>query len=196
MQRSPPLGWRWGRGARRSGGDAMRDGSASESSPVVDAEAGNTTRGALTRAREVLSSLIELSGMSRREVERRLLAEDAGTDLGRLLGGRLDLKLRHILDISRVLGLHPVELLAMALGEPRERSPFLRRLDALIAPVSVRVADAEPRPGRIGNRAGEIDELQRRVADLAWRIDELLAALQRGGAAATTARFVADRSSR
>jgi len=176
------------------GGDAARDEGAGEGTPVASAEPRDATRAAVTRAREVLSSLIELSGLSRREVERRLVEEGTGTDLGRLLGGRLDLKLRHIVDISRVLGLHPLEFLAMALGEPRERSSFLRRLDALIAPRPVRVADAGPRPRRVDDEAGGIEELQRRVAQLSSEIGELVAALRRRGAeGARTARFVANR---
>jgi hypothetical protein len=84
----------------------------------------------------------------------------------------------------------------MALGEPRERSPFLRRLDALIAPQGVRVADAEARPSWGGGEVGEVEKLQRRVARLAWEIEELVAALRNGGAAVATARLIADRSAK
>jgi hypothetical protein len=41
--------------------------------------------------RQALAHLIEFSGISRREVERRLCQRHCGTDLGRLLSGRLAL---------------------------------------------------------------------------------------------------------
>jgi len=83
----------------------------------------------------------------------------------------------------------------MALGEPRERSPFLRRLDALIAPGGGRVADAEARPGRVGDGVAELERLHRRAAELAREIEELVATVRRRAGAAGTAQFVADRSS-
>lgn len=92
------------------------------------------------RARGTLSHLIELSGLSRREVERRLLEQGCGTDLGRLLSGRLDLKLRHIVDICRVIGIFPLEFFQIVLKDSEQRSPLLQRLEALI-------------PGRIGRAA-------------------------------------------
>jgi hypothetical protein len=51
--------------------------------------------------------------------------------------------------------------------------------------------------GRIGDEVGKIEDLQCRVARLAWEIEELVVTLRRRGAAAAgTARLVADRSSR
>ena len=72
----------------------------------------------IVRIRETLSHFVELSGSSRKEVEKRLLDEGCGTDLGRLLSGRLDLKLRHILDICRVIGLYPQEFSAQSSRNP------------------------------------------------------------------------------
>jgi hypothetical protein len=84
------------------------------------------------RARQALRGLIDLSMMSRREVERRLLEQGCGTDLGRLLSGRLDLKLRHVVDICRVLNLQPMEYFRIVFKEPEKRSPFLQRIEALL----------------------------------------------------------------
>jgi hypothetical protein len=117
------------------------------------------------RARGILKDLIELSGLSRREVEKRLLAGDSGTDLGRLLSGRLDLKLRHVLDIVRVLDLHPLEFFRILFREPFQRSPFLRRLDALAAPGQPAVAS---RPAET-----EIEEIRRCLFELARKVEML-----------------------
>ncbi len=128
------------------------------------------TKAEMERARRILGELIELSGLSRREVERRLLEEGCGTDLGRLLAGRLDLKVRHVLDLVRVLGLHPLEFFRMVFCEPEQRSPFLQRLDALLAPGRAAPATA-PR-----STTGEIDEIRRRVLELRHEV-EILASL-------------------
>jgi len=86
----------------------------------------------IARARNALRMLISLSMMSRRQVERRLVEQNCGTDLGRLLTGRLDLKVRHVVTICRVLGLHPMEYFRFVFREPEERSPFLRQVEALL----------------------------------------------------------------
>lgn len=83
----------------------------------------------------MLATVIDLSMMSRRQVERRLVEQGWGTDLGRLLGGRLDLKVAHVVAICRVLELHPLEFFGMVFGEGKERSPFLQRIEALLGPL-------------------------------------------------------------
>jgi hypothetical protein len=122
----------------------------------------------VVRARETLSHFIELSGLSRREVERRLLEQGCGTDLGRLLSGRLDLKLRHIVDICRVIGIYPLEFFHIVFKDSEQRSPLLQRLEALI-------------PGRIqrGARAPEGRPPAANFEDLLRRFSELLRQLEK-----------------
>lgn len=133
----------------------------------------------MNRARVALRHLIELSGLSRREVEKRLLDLGCGTDLGRLLvSGRLDLKLRHILDILRVIEVYPLEFFSMVCERPRERSPLLGRLEAIVFPASVgaRTESVAARP--------ELEALERllaRLAELTGEVEGVLAA--RAGAA-------------
>jgi len=86
----------------------------------------------INRARDALRMLISLSMMSRRQVERLLVDEDCGTDLGRLLRGALDLKVRHVVAICRVLGLHPMEFFRFVFQEPEKRSSFLQQVEALL----------------------------------------------------------------
>jgi hypothetical protein len=122
------------------------------------------------RVRETLSHFIELSGLSRREVEKRLLEEGCGTDLGRLLSGRLDLKLRHILDICRVIGLYPQELFRIVFKEADQRSPLLQRLDVLTGPnrLSGVARSVEVRPP-----ATDLEEMNRRLSEILRRLDVL-----------------------
>ena len=61
--------------------------------PEAGASLSQQVAGEVGRMREARAHLIEFSGMSRREVEQRLCQRGCGTDLGRLLSGRLDLKM-------------------------------------------------------------------------------------------------------
>ncbi|HVT18889.1 MAG TPA: hypothetical protein VHQ90_22225 [Thermoanaerobaculia bacterium] len=69
------------------------------------------------RVRTVLRHLIDLSGLSRHKLQKRLRDDGNGAYLAGVLNGRLQLKLRHVLDLVRVLDLQPLEL--FRLGLPR-----------------------------------------------------------------------------
>jgi hypothetical protein len=122
------------------------------------------------RTRETLSHFIELSGLSRREVEKRLLDEGCGTDLGRLLSGRLDLKLRHILDICRVIGLYPQELFRIVFKDTDQRSPLIQQLDALTGPNRLPGTARTPAPR---SPATDLEEMNRRLTEILRRLDAL-----------------------
>jgi hypothetical protein len=102
------------------------------------------------RMRKALGHLIELSGLSRREVERRLRTAGCGTDLGFLLGGRRDLKMHHVLAICRVIELEPGEFFDIALKRSPQppRSPLLQRILDLSPPAREPAAQPSPRPPR------------------------------------------------
>jgi hypothetical protein len=138
--------------------------------PTVDAALAQRIEGELGLMRQVLSHLIEFSGMSRREVERRLLESDCGTDLGRLLSGRLDLKMKHLLALCRVIDLEPLEFVQMAL-KPRadQRSPLLRRLEALLPYARAEAGAAAPPRTMV-----EMAVLLRRAQDLAEQLQEVI----------------------
>ena len=57
------------------------------------------------RAAKLLETLIQVTGVSAEELEKRLEASPGY--LGRLLSGRVELKLRHILAILRILEIEP-----------------------------------------------------------------------------------------
>jgi len=120
--------------------------------------------------RELLGNLIDFSGISRREVEMRLLEAGCGTDLGRLLHGRLSLKVEHVVALCWVLELDPREFFDMAFKRrPRIRSPLLRRLDALRIE-SHAIATLPPdEPGAAPPRRGRAGRL--------WAIEQASVAL-------------------
>jgi hypothetical protein len=136
----------------------------------ADAALAQRVEGEVERMRWVLAQLIEFSGKSRREVERRLLQRGCGTDLGRLLSGRLDLKMSHVLALCRVIELEPLELVQIALKpRPGERSPLLRRLEALLPYVR-----AEAGPPAPAASAPEVAALLQRAQDLAEQLNDFM----------------------
>ncbi|HXO43211.1 MAG TPA: hypothetical protein VN999_17305 [Thermoanaerobaculia bacterium] len=139
-----------------------------------------TTRAAVERARVILLHLIELSGLSRREVERRLLSLGRGMDLGRLLvSGKLDLKLGHILDILCVIEVYPLEFFRMVWERPRERSPLLARLEAIVLPT--RMA-ARASGGQVRSEVETLERLLVRLEDATEEVAAVLAARRGAGA--------------
>jgi hypothetical protein len=122
--------------------------------------------------RTTLCHLIDLSGLSRRQVEQRLLENDCGTDLGRLLSGRLALKLAHILDICHVIGIYPQELFRIVFPPTNQRSPLLQRLDAvtqaLHTPAPARAPAASP-------PLPDLQEVSQRLVEILQRLDTLTA---------------------
>jgi transcriptional regulator with XRE-family HTH domain len=126
------------------------------------------------RARALLSRLVEVSGMSRREVKRRLGEQGSDTELARLLNGRLEPKLRHVVELCRVLGIHPLEFFRMVWKEPATRSPFLRRLDDLTGD---RIQPSR-RTLPASSLAADLDEVRRLVVKLSVEVEELKAERQ------------------
>lgn len=127
------------------------------------------SEGEVARIREMLRHLIELAGLSQREVEKRLFEQGCGTDLGRLLSGRLGLRVRHVLDICRVIELYPQELFHIVFKERAERSPLLERLDALTRESRRRVVrGSEHRPVE-----RELEEINRRLGEIERRLPGL-----------------------
>jgi len=126
----------------------------------------------VARVREALNSVIDLSDLSRREIERRLARQGSGMDLNRLLGGRFELKLFQVLDVLGVLDIHPLEFFRLVFKEPEKRNPLLERMQALFASVRPPAA-ARPPGGRPAEK--DLEELRRRVDQLAQWVEQLRA---------------------
>ncbi len=127
----------------------------------------------IERARKVLRVLVGLSGLSRREVQRRLQRQGSITDVTRLLRGKLDLKLRHILDIIGIIDVQAFEFFQIAFPPPASPrpSPVLEMLESTLAPgrqpLFTRSSLAVP-------EAGDEDPLARRKSELMNRFEQLI----------------------
>ena len=121
-----------------------------------------------------LRTLLDVSGFSLQKVTRVLASHECVVDVPRVLRGKLDLKVSHVLDVCRVIGLHPVELFRIGLKEPSAPSPLLERAAALLRagtpqprlPVLARAEDPsrlEALEQRLAGLQREVEELRRRL---------------------------------
>jgi hypothetical protein len=88
----------------------------------------------IDRLRLVLRALIAMASLSRREVQRRIAGNGYQVEVPRLLAGRMDLKVRHVLEICRVIGVHPLEVFRMVIPEPPQPSALVAEVAALLRP--------------------------------------------------------------
>jgi len=123
-----------------------------------------------------LRALLYVSGHSMREVQRVLDSHGYVVDVTRLLRGALELKVRHVLDICRVIGLHPVELFQIALPAPNRPSALFRRAATLLRA-------GTPRPeGPVLAGAEDLSRfevLERRLDTLQRQVEALRRCLRR-----------------
>ena len=111
------------------------------------------------RAASLLEALIQVTGEPQEELERRLEASPGY--LGRLLAGRVELKLRHILAVLRVLEIEPSLFFKALYPEEDQDLAGTVRLDELRQQVKSLGVDGEPAP-----KAGVgIEDLERLVQE-------------------------------
>jgi hypothetical protein len=79
----------------------------------------------LTDIAKTMAVIMELSGLSRREIARRL-----GGDYGvrRILDGSPELRVRQLLSFADAVGMKPIEILRIALADDGTPSPMALRL--------------------------------------------------------------------
>jgi hypothetical protein len=70
-----------------------------------------------------------------------------------------------VLDLLRVLDVHPLELFRLTFKEPERRSPLLERVQSLFAPTRPAAPVLASRPAE-----KDLDELRRRLEELAQLI--------------------------
>jgi len=111
------------------------------------------------RILELLSTLIRILGLSNREIERRVGLSPSY--LSRLFGGYLELKMEHVLEIGRALGLEPQEFFELAYPKssepPSESMKKIRDIGNSLRP-SHPVAEPAPQPSP-GITAEELERL-------------------------------------
>lgn len=134
------------------------------------------TQDEILRIAAALRTAIRLSGISHRQVEREL-----GLSTGyltRILAGQVELRVRHVLDVCRVIGLSPDRFFG-ALFPPQEGPEAMARLErglAQLHPPLERPAPPSPDPATSSeSRPRKIPELMRRLRQT---LDELDAALR------------------
>jgi hypothetical protein len=123
------------------------------------------------RVREALRSIIDVAGMSLREIERVLTRQGHGFDINRMLAGRFETKLYQILDVLGVLEIHPVEFFRLVFREPTKQSPILLRMREIFG--AVRPAATVAPPPSAPRPEATLEALHRRVEELARQLDQL-----------------------
>jgi hypothetical protein len=128
-----------------------------------------TSQPQVERVREALRALVDLSGLSRREIERRLAKQGCGLDLNRMLNGKFEIRIHQILDLIRVLDIQPMQFFRLVFKETERSSPLLEKIQDLFAP-----AAALPQARTPGNRLTQpdLDEIRRKVHELARLVDQ------------------------
>lgn len=97
----------------------------------------------ISRLRDVLSRAIDFSELTRREVERQL-GKTTGS-LSRVLGGHVELKIRHVLEICRVIEFPPLRLFRLALPETEKASEKVELVTRLLQQIFLlQRGDVEP----------------------------------------------------
>lgn len=127
------------------------------------------------RIAAALRTTIRLSGISHRQVEREL-----GLSTGyltRILAGQVELRVRHVLDVCRVIGLPPDRFFGalFPLQDGPESMSRLERGLAQLHPPPGRPAPPPPAESSGGGRSKPISELLRRLRQA---LEELEAALR------------------
>ncbi|HEV3074636.1 MAG TPA: hypothetical protein VHB47_09490 [Thermoanaerobaculia bacterium] len=117
-----------------------------------------------------MRSIIDVAGLSYREIERTLASEGHGFNVARMLSGRFELRLHQVLDVLRVLEIHPAEFFRLVFKDPPMHSPLLERIRELFG--AVRAPAVAPRSTMSGPQP-TIEGLQRRVDELGRLVDEL-----------------------
>jgi hypothetical protein len=124
------------------------------------------------RVREALRSIIDVAGISHREIERRLARQGHGFDMNRMLTGRFETKLHQVLDVLGVLEIHPVEFFRLVFKEPTKQSPILLRMREIFGAVRTPAAAVAPSPSAPRPEV-TIEALRRQVEELARQLDQL-----------------------
>jgi hypothetical protein len=125
----------------------------------------------VARVREALRSIIDVAGMSHREIERTLVSQGHGLDVNRMLAGRFELKLHQLLDVLDVLEIHPVEFFRLVFKDPLKQSAILLRMREIFG--AVRPAATPAPPPSAPGPAMTLEALRRSVDELARLVGRL-----------------------
>jgi transcriptional regulator with XRE-family HTH domain len=140
---------------------------------VVQLECRSMSHEEIVRIAAALRTAIRLSGISHRQVEREL-----GLSTGyltRILAGQVELRVRHVLDVCRVIGLPPDRFFG-ALFPPQDGPESMSRLERGLAQLHPPPGRPAPLPGESSEaRSKPVSELLRRLRQA---MEDLEAALR------------------
>ncbi len=126
----------------------------------------------IVRIAAALRTAIRLSGISHRQVEREL-----GLSTGyltRILAGQVELRVRHVLDVCRVIGLPPDRFFG-ALFPQQDAPEAMSRLERGLAQLHPSPGRPAAPPATGESRSGPVSELLRRLRQA---LDDLESALR------------------
>jgi AcrR family transcriptional regulator len=122
----------------------------------------------IRRYAKVLEAVVKLSELSTRELERRL--DLGGGTLNRLFTGKIDLKLRHILQVLEVVGMKPERFFQLACAHPHEPDAGASALAAEILESFQRFGYSLGRPPAAPPSPVTDEELDRRIEAALGRV--------------------------
>jgi hypothetical protein len=104
------------------------------------------------RVNEVLQTLIGLSGLTQREIGRRL---PAGREylVRRVLQGDINLKVSQLFELADAIEIHPLEVMKMVFAGTPEPSALVRKMNAQAELLHALHQADQPRPGATSSSA-------------------------------------------
>ena len=126
----------------------------------------------------VLKLLIRFSKVQNQEIEKKL--GFSGGYMSRLLSGRIDIKISHILEIADILHMHPQEIFSIAFSQAGPSpSPGLQNVHKML-PHLVPAAMAPSLPPPPAPLPFDVDKLHRKLEDsLTETLDKVFGDLER-----------------
>jgi hypothetical protein len=130
-----------------------------------------TTEQQSAQVAQLFKVLLRMSKLPSREVEQQLGVSTGY--LSYLLSGKAGLKLTHVLDLSRILKIHPHELFALALAPTgASLSPGLRELQGMMPHLVPAVVAAPPEVSAGPSREELEEKLQAAFSETLHRVLE------------------------
>ncbi len=109
----------------------------------------------VARIRELLRTVVRVAGVSNREMERQL-GQSPGY-LSRLFAGTIEIKLRHVLEILRLVKVEPAEFFHLVYPRPGVSSATGRRAREVLTLFS-HVTGEQPRQAKVDEMVREAVE--------------------------------------
>jgi hypothetical protein len=124
---------------------------------------------------------VGLSGLSRREIQRRLGKQGSAIDVGRVLRGDMDLRLRHLLAIIGAIDVQPLDFFELVFpARLQPRSPLAQLFEKALVPTPSPAGPPGPprgsqAPAVSSARTTDSEARRRRMVELMREMESLIA---------------------